>query len=66
MIYFEVETDSISTNMLSILILLLFIMINMLVCPKRKTKLFQQYSAKPTYLRYIKYDPETGNVKYTN
>lgn len=66
MIYFEVETDSISTNMLSILIMLLFIMINMIVCGRGKTKILQQYSAKPTYLRYIKYDPETGNVKYIN
>jgi hypothetical protein len=67
MIYFELqnqlESQSIVVNLVNIIVLFLIIII-LLKTPKHV--ILKENNAKPTYLRYIKYDPETGNIKYTD
>ena len=68
MIYLKLKNELI--NIIIVLILLLITLITLKYHISRRntrtrTNLFE-YNAKPVYLRYIKYDPETGNIKYTD
>ena len=67
MIYFELqnqlETQSVFVNLINIIVLLIIIII---LSKKTKHVIVKEHNAKPVYLRYIKYDLETGNIKYTD
>jgi len=65
MIYLELESELMNVSIMNIIVLLICAFIvynNNKLQTKTKTV---EYSAKPVYLRYTKYDPETGNIKYT-
>lgn len=69
MIYFKLQnelcSEEMGENFFNIVIVLL--VITMLHCKnKMRSAAVKEHTAKPAYLRYVKYDPETGNIKSTD
>jgi len=72
MIYLKLKNELIDISLISIINILLIILLLITVkyyrtrINSRTGRNLFEYNAKPVYLRYIKYDPETGNIKYTD
>jgi len=65
MSYLELQSESTKDNMFHIIVFVILILV-LYYKNKEKPLVLKEYNAKPVYLRYTRYDPETGNIKYTD